>query len=176
MSSCRKQGKWCRMPKKRFGRHFKITYSLGRNNFNFTFANEQTARGMCKQAKSRLPDHLLTSVACMAGLITAGNEQIKQKKFSTPIEHVFHGTPPRNLDSIQIRSGMDPTLRRRGCDYFATAAEYSLNYASPITTGPAHWGLRSRVLSNAFCRRNAGLGPQAAVFVFYEQPAAWNIA
>lgn len=71
-----------------------------------------------------------------AGLITASDGR-KRRKTSSPIEHVFHGTPPTNLDSI-LRSGMDPTLRRCGCDYFATAAGYSLHHTSPA--GPTHNG------------------------------------
>ncbi|GAQ77967.1 hypothetical protein KFL_000060320 [Klebsormidium nitens] len=54
----------------------------------------------------------------------------KRRRAEPPIEHVFHGTRPENLDSI-VRDGMDPRLRRAKRDYFATKPAYSLDFTNP---------------------------------------------
>jgi hypothetical protein len=51
----------------------------------------------------------------------------KKRKRTSPLEHVFHGTKPANLDDI-LRLGMDPTFRRDGADFFSIDPCFSIPY------------------------------------------------
>jgi hypothetical protein len=58
----------------------------------------------------------------------AGFKARVDKDELSPIEYVFHGTDPENLDSI-MRTGMDPKLRRCGGDFFTTDPRIALTYS-----------------------------------------------
>lgn len=85
----------------------------------------------------------------ITGLFVSGKGGKKRKRTS-PIEHVFHGTPPDNLDSI-LRSGMDPICRADDGDFFATDPRLSIGYTkewddSLEGTDPWPPGARLRLL------------------------------